>query len=123
MSTFSDANGSPWRYWLSTGLLGAALLASSISYFVHAPTISGVADLGFPDFFRVELGVLKLLAAVVLLVPGVPFALKEWAYAGSALFFLTAIAAHTAHGDPVGLALLSVLALLVLAVSRYELSR
>lgn len=38
--------------------------------------------LGFPDYFRILLGVAKILATPTLLVPLVPATLREWAYAG-----------------------------------------
>jgi hypothetical protein len=40
--------------------------------------------LGFPDYFRIELVLAKLLGIVLLLAPA-PARLKEWAYAGSAI--------------------------------------
>lgn len=43
--------------------------------------------------------------------------MKEWAYAGVALFLLTAIIAHHVHGDPVVLNLINVVILGGLAVS------
>jgi hypothetical protein len=86
-------------YWISTGLLSGFLLLSAFTYLLHKPTIEGVKELGFPDFFRIELAVLKTVAAVVLLLPAVPVMIKEWAYSGVALFLLTAVIAHLAHRD------------------------
>ncbi len=63
---------------------------------------------------------LKLIAVIVLLSPQIPFPVKEWAYAGVALFFVTSIVAHTAHGDPWTFNLMNVLLLLLLATSRYH---
>lgn len=56
--------------------------------------------LGFPDYFRVELAIAKLIGAIALLVP-VGARLKEWAYAGFAIVFVSAFIAHTVSGDPV----------------------
>src|SRR5688572_18616992 len=56
------------------------------------------AHLGFPDYFRIELSLAKLLGVVVLLAP-VPARLKEWAYAGFAFDIISAIIAHVAVGD------------------------
>ncbi len=105
-------------YWLSTGLLCLFLLWSAYSYLYSRSTIDGVQELGFPDFFRIQLAVLKLMAIVVLLLPQVPFAVKEWAYAGVGLFLLTAIVAHVAHGDPWGITLINMLLIALLIVSR-----
>ena len=95
------------------------LTASSVAYLVHGPTITGVRDLGFPDHFRLQLAILKLLAVATLLVPGVPPVAKEWAYAGVALFFVTSIVAHAAHGDPWTLHLINVVLLALLLTSRH----
>jgi hypothetical protein len=91
--------------------------------FFHRPTIIGIANLGFPDFFRVELGVLQLLAAVLLIVP-LPFPqIKEWAYAGAALFYLTAIIAHVAHRDSHLITAINLGMLVVLFASNYFFQR
>jgi hypothetical protein len=54
--------------------------------------------LGFPDYFRVELALAKLLGVVLLLAP-VPARLKEWAYAGFAITLVSALIAHLSVGD------------------------
>ena len=54
--------------------------------------------LGFPDYFRVELSLAKLLGVVLLLAP-VPARLKEWAYAGFAITVGSALIAHLSVGD------------------------
>ena len=110
-------------YWTSTSLLALIVLVSAASYFFHKATIDGLRDLGFPAFFRVQLAILKIAAALVLLLPAVPMPAKEWAYAGVALFFLTAIVAHLAHRDPLAISLLPLVFLALLAVSRFTLSR
>ncbi|MEM7052089.1 MAG: DoxX family protein [Acidobacteriota bacterium] len=110
-------------YWISTALVVLFLLASALTYFFHRATIEGVRELGFPDFFRLQLAVLKLVAVVVLLLPIVPLVAKDWAYAGTALFLLTAIVAHTAHRDPITLSLVSVVMFALLVASRISLHR
>jgi len=88
-------------YWTSTILLAAFLLWSAYSYLFSEPAIKGVRELGFPDFFRIQLVVLKLLAVCLILVPIIPLQFKTWAYVGIGLFFITAIVAHFAHKDPI----------------------
>lgn len=106
---------------ISTGLLSIAMLASAAAYLFHQPTILGVRALGFPDHFRLELAVLKLLAVLIIAVPGAPMLAKEWAYAGIAFFLLTAIVAHSAHGDPWTYTLANLVLLAMLFVSRSSL--
>ena len=83
----------------------------------------GVRDLGFPDFFRIQLAFLKLVAIPILLLPVVPVQFKEWAYAGVGLYLLTAIIAHYAHGDPIILNVLNVVFVILLVTSNLYLPR
>jgi len=72
--------------------------------------------LGYPDYFRIELAIAKLLGAAALLLP-IPARIKEWAYAGFGITFVSAFIAHTSSGDPMAAAAAPVIALLVLAGS------
>ncbi|TBR43932.1 DoxX family protein [Marinomonas agarivorans] len=105
-------------YWGSTLLVAIMLALSAFSYFFHKATMDGIRDLGFPNFFRIQLGLLKLLALLILLLPQAPLMVKEWAYAGIALFYLTAIIAHIAHKDSYLITLINLLFLGLLIVSR-----
>ena len=109
-------------YWISTSLISSFLLISSYTYFFSENTIEGLKQLGFPDFFRIQLGVLKVIAVIVLLVPQMPLYIKEWAYAGVALFLLTALVAHIAHKDSYFLTLLLLTLFALLITSRYTLT-
>lgn len=88
-------------YWITTILLSIFLIWSAYSYIFSKPTIVGVKELGFPDHFRIQLAVLKIIAVLILLIPQISIQFKEWAYVGVGLFFITAIVAHTAHKDPI----------------------
>jgi hypothetical protein len=90
---------SKYLYWASTGLLALFMLASGLLYFTTESAAANFERLGFPDYFRIELGVAKVLGALALVVP-LPRAVKEWAYAGFAISFVSAIVAHLASGDP-----------------------
>jgi len=59
-------------YWISTSLVSIILSLSSYTYICHKGTIDGIKNLGFPDFFRIELAVLKILAVLVLMIPNIP---------------------------------------------------
>lgn len=86
-------------YWASTLIIGLMMCFSAYSYFTAQEAIDGFKHLGYPDYFRVELGVAKLIGAVLLLVPQVPNKLKEWAYAGFAIIFVSASITHYHVGD------------------------
>lgn len=106
-------------YWVSTVLLSTILFVSALSYMLHQGSIDGVRELGFPHYFRIQLSVMKLTAAIILITPFFPPVVKEWAYIGAALFFITAIVAHFAHGDPWFLNAINGLFLIVLFTSRH----
>jgi hypothetical protein len=68
-------------YWGSTGLACLALLASLTYLTGSEQVVAGFAKAGYPQYLRIILGVVKPVAAIVLLLPGFAL-LKEWAYAG-----------------------------------------
>lgn len=86
-------------YWASTALLALVLISGGAAYLAHqADAAAGIAQLGYPPYLLVLLGVWKVTGGVVLLAPRLP-RLKEWAYAG-AVFDLTGAAfSHLARGN------------------------
>ncbi len=110
-------------YWSSTILVSLFLLWSAYTYIFSKATIVGIKELGFPDHFRIQLAVLKLVAVIVLIVPQIPLQVKEWAYAGAVLFFVTAIVAHIAHKDPPIITAINLILIVLLVCSRIYLSK
>jgi hypothetical protein len=104
-------------------LICAFLLLSAYTYIFHQGTIEGVKALGFPDFFRIELAALKVIAVIVILPPGIPMKAKGWAYSGVMLFLLTAFVAHTAHHDSVGLLILLIILSAITITSYFTLNK
>ena len=99
-------------YWICTGLISAMMLMSGIMYLSKAPqVVEGMKTLGFPDFFRVLLGVAKIAGAVALLVPGFN-GIKEWAYAGFTFVFIGALCAHITTSTSFAGALVALLLLI-----------
>jgi uncharacterized membrane protein YphA (DoxX/SURF4 family) len=87
-------------YWICTGLVAAFMLMSGFMYLSKTPqVVEGFKTLGYPDFFRVILGVAKITGAVALVVPGFN-TIKEWAYAGFTFVFIGAIWTHISTGTP-----------------------
>ena len=105
-----------YAYWISTGLLSLMMVGSAYMYFTSPDIAASFENLGFPGYFRIELGIAKLLGVVALLAP-TPRFLKEWAYFGFIVSFVSAFIAHTAVGDPVMDTLMPLIALTILAVS------
>lgn len=80
-------------YWISVVLLAFSLLSGGIAEVVHyAGNVEGIVhQLGYPLYFLTIQGVWKILAALVLVLPGLALQ-KEWAYAG-VVFNMTGAAA------------------------------
>jgi hypothetical protein len=104
-------------YWTTTGIISAMMLFSAFGYFTNPDMKAAFVHLGFPDYFRIELGVLKVIGALVLIIPPFPSKIKSLAYFGFALTFVSAFIAHTASGDPMSVAVASIIFLAILAVS------
>ncbi|WP_257668778.1 DoxX family protein [Parapedobacter tibetensis] len=106
-------------YWTTTGIITAIMLFSAFGYFTNPDMKAAFVHLGFPDYFRVELGVLNVLGAIALILPRVSDKIKSFAYFGFALTFVSAFIAHFASGDPLSVVIMPIFFLVVLAVSYY----
>ncbi|SEO10985.1 DoxX-like family protein [Mucilaginibacter gossypiicola] len=87
-------------YWATTGLVVAGMLLSVVNYFFNPELKVAYAHIGFPDWFRIELGIAKLCGALALAIPVVRPLIKEWAYFGFFVNFSSAILAHYMVHDP-----------------------
>ena len=86
-------------YWIATGLLSALMLFNAAAYLTSEPhAVDGFRSLGYPDYFRFFLGGAKILGVGVLLAPGLKI-IKEWAYTGFGITFVTALVSHLACGQ------------------------
>lgn len=85
-------------YWGSTVLVSLALFGS-LSYLTGSEqVVSGFAKAGYPQHLRIVLGIVKPLAAIVLLIPGFRL-LKEWAYAGVTFALIMAFISAYSIGE------------------------
>lgn len=102
-------------FYATTGLISLAMAFSTFAYLSNPELKIGFQHLGFPDYFRIELGIAKGLAAIALWLP---FRLaREFAYFGLSISFVSAFIAHVASGDPVSNIVSPVILLVILAVS------
>jgi len=86
-------------YWIVTALFSLEMSFTAY-YELTRQGAEAFVRLGFPDsFFRVELSVAKLAGVFVLLIPGIPARVKEWAYAGFAINLVSALITHLALGQ------------------------
>ncbi|WP_185289722.1 DoxX family protein [Chryseobacterium lactis] len=80
-------------YWIVTGLTMALIVLPS--YFAPREyLVQAVKNLQFPDYFTLELDILKIVGAIVIVVPAIPTMFKEWAYVGFGILLLSASLAH-----------------------------
>jgi len=84
-------------YWIAKGFISSFMLFSAWFSYTHAADLQ---KLGFPDYFRIELVMAKVLGAIVLLLPFTPPRVKEWVYAGFVIAMVSALTAHICSGDP-----------------------
>ena len=73
----------------------------------------GINHLGYPDYFRIELNIFKVLGSLAIILPMVPARIKEWAYAGLAI---TSISAFISNWAVDGFTLNLILPLVVFAI-------
>nr|WP_067063903.1 DoxX family protein [Mucilaginibacter sp. L294] len=85
-------------YWLVKSFISFFMLFSAYITYSQA---AGIAKLGFPDYFRIELVTAKVIGAIVLLLPLTPLRVKEWVYAGFIIAMVSGLIAHICSNDPV----------------------
>ncbi|OKS87358.1 DoxX family protein [Mucilaginibacter polytrichastri] len=103
-------------YWITTAIVALMMLYSASAYLTQPAMAAAFKHLGYPDYFRIELAIGKITGAILLLVP-LTARIKEWAYAGFAITFVSAFIAHSASGDPVPNRLMPLIFLILLIVS------
>ena len=92
------SKGSVIGFWIVTALFCLQMGFTAYAQLRLPQVAQAFHHLGFPGYFRVELSLAKFLGVVLLLAP-VPARLKEWAYAGFAINFASALIAHLSVGD------------------------
>lgn len=103
-------------YWGSTSLVALALLMS-LSYLSGSEqVVAGFAKAGYPQHLRIVLGIVKPIAAIVLVIPGFAL-LKEWAYAGVTFALVMGFISAVLSGEGAGTWILPPALLGLLAIS------
>ncbi|HTJ53575.1 MAG TPA: DoxX family protein [Cyclobacteriaceae bacterium] len=81
-------------YWVTTSII---FLFDSVMPALTSHTqlaVEGIRHLGYPDYFRVQLTVFKVIGGIILIFPQVPPRYKEWAYVGFGINFISACIGH-----------------------------
>ncbi len=102
-------------YYITTGLMSFAMAFSTYAYLTKPELKQAFEHLGFPNYFRIELAIAKLLAAIALWIP--IRLLREAAYIGLSISFISAIISHIVLQDGFGHTIYPVIVLTILVVS------
>lgn len=86
-------------YWTCTLIIAGMMIYTGYLYLTDEGMKGAFVRLGFPGYFRVELAIAKIIGSIVLLVPFLPAAIRQFAYFGFALTFISACIAHLSMGD------------------------
>jgi len=89
-------------YWITTAIVCSVMVFSAINFNLRnplGPMKGAFAHLGLPDYFRIELTVAKILGVLALLMPNVPYTIREFAYFGFGITLVSASIAHFSSGD------------------------
>ncbi len=106
-------------YWTSTVIVSGMMLFSAFNYLTNEQMKGAFVHLGFPSYLRVELATAKILGALVLIIPVIPFTIKQFAYFGFAITFVSAFLAHVSVGDSANYAAMPLIFLVILGVSYF----
>ena len=104
-------------YWVATVIFSLVILFGAYNYFTSPEMVVEFRRLGFPDYFRIELGIAKVLGVLALLLRIAPIGFKQFAYAGFTINLISAAIAHASKGDPVMAVVMPFVFLLLLVVS------
>src|SRR6266478_8992823 len=91
-------------YTITTGAVCAVMTFSAINFnLAHplGPMKGAFVHLGYPSYFRIELTIAKTLGVLALLIPRIPFKVKEFAYFGFGITLISASIAHFSVGDSI----------------------
>ncbi|EJL74350.1 DoxX family protein [Chryseobacterium populi] len=102
-------------YYVTTGIISAMMVFIAIETLTKPEVKVSMEHLGFPDYFRIELGIAKLIGAILIWLP--VRLLREAAYIGFAIMFASASLAHFAVNDPPNKVITGIIFLSILVVS------
>jgi hypothetical protein len=85
-------------YWILTIAISSFMLFSAWYSGTHVTEFT--QRLGFPNYFRIELTIAKIIGAVVLLFPQIPLRFREWIYVGFSICLVSAFIAKLNSGYP-----------------------
>ena len=104
-------------YWIITGVFGAFMLFTAIPDIMMIKDASDfIIALGYPAYFVPFIGYAKVLGVIAILWPGLD-RIKEWAYAGFGIDFLSALISMLVVDGLNTFVLIPIVAIVLLVVS------
>src|SRR5215831_19258760 len=86
-------------YWTTTTLIACDATVAGVLYLARLPyVVRSFAHMGYPIYFLTILGVAQILGACALVVPR-RATVKEWAYAGFGITYVSGFISHLVSGD------------------------
>ena len=95
------------------------MLLSAVNYIINDEMHKAFEHLGFPEYFRVELAIAKLIGVLILVIPSIKSNIKEWAYAGFGITLISASISHASVGDGIGQILSPIIMFVILVLSYF----
>ncbi|MGF7231616.1 DoxX family protein [Arachidicoccus sp.] len=81
-------------YWVTTSIIFLFDAVLPALTFNTPLAKEGIHHLGYPDHFRIELTVFKVIGGIILILPMIKPRYKEWAYAGFGISMIAACVAN-----------------------------
>lgn len=102
-------------YYVTTIIISVMMLFIAYETLTMPEVKESMEHLGFPDYFRVQIGIAKLIGVAFLWIPS--RLTKDIAYIGFAIMFGSASIAYFAVGDPFSKVIAGIVFLAILIAS------
>ena len=110
-------------FWVTTVLFSGFMMYSGYNYLFSEGMKAAFEYVGFPQYFKIELGIAKLLGGLALLLPFVPSPAKVFAYVGFTINLISAMVLHLSMGESISSITLPVLCLIGLGISYWSFQK
>jgi hypothetical protein len=102
-------------YWVTTSII--SIFALNAIGMNSEQAVQSLQHLGIPRYLGYEVSIGQLIGGIILIIPAIPARIKEWAYVGYGILYLTAAIAHLSLGDPIGHTIMAISFFLLLIIS------
>ena len=103
-------------YWVTTGLL-ALFILPGIFFMKSEMALEGTKHLGLPNWLHVEVGIGQFIGGLILIIPVINARIKEWAYVGIGIVYLSALIAHLSVDGVIAMSFLPLVFFVLLIIS------